>query len=328
MDKKGGNFMESLTKNKKDQKELEKMVEKFFAPNTLVDYEELTEGFFNVAYKIYLSDGKQMILKIAPRQDMRIMSYEKGIMHSEIEAMKTVACYEKIHAPQLLGDDETCTLINAPYFFMEVLEGNSLSTIKDKLSEEQLQMIYFEVGQIIHKVNEIQCPCFGYPGQKAFQGEKWFPIFEKMLEQGIQDAEVGHVDLKISIDELRQLLQRDRSIFDEVTIPKLVHWDCWDGNIFVKDGKVTGIIDWERCLWADPLMEVNFRTYDDNQWFKKGYGKGELSEKEYLRALWYDIYALILMSLECEYRQYPDMGMYDWASGLLVKQFEKLRASR
>ena len=46
MEKKGGDFMESLTKNKKDQKELEKMVEKFFAPNTLVDYEELTEGFF------------------------------------------------------------------------------------------------------------------------------------------------------------------------------------------------------------------------------------------------------------------------------------------
>ena len=63
-DKKESNFMESLTKNKKDQKELERMVEKFFAPNTLVDYEELTEGFFNVAYKIYLSDGKQVILKI------------------------------------------------------------------------------------------------------------------------------------------------------------------------------------------------------------------------------------------------------------------------
>lgn len=320
--------MESLTKNRKDEKDIKKMVEKFFTPNTLVRYEELTEGYFNVAYKIHLSDGRKSILKIAPRQDMRIMSYEKGIMHSEIEAMKKVDCYEGIPAPKILGEDETCTLINAPYFFMEMLEGSSLNSIKEKLSEEQVQAIYFEVGKIIRRVNEINCPCFGYPGQKEFQGEKWFPIFQKMLEQGIQDAIAGDVNLNISIDKLHELLQRDCSIFEEVTTPKLVHWDCWDGNIFVKDGKVTGIIDWERCLWADPLMEVNFRTYDDGLWFRKGYGKEKLSEKEYLRALWYDIYLLLLMSLECEYRQYEDTGMYDWANGLLVKQFEKIKTIR
>ena len=33
-----------------------------------------------------------------------------------------------------------------------------------------------------------------------------------------------------------------------------------DGNVFILNKRITGIIDFERCLWADELMEVGFRT--------------------------------------------------------------------
>ena len=316
--------MESLTKNRQDKKVLSKMVEKCFAPIWMVGYRELTEGYFNVAYEIKLSDGRNVILKIAPDKKMRIMTYEKDIMHSEIEAMERVALDEHILAPKLLGKDESCTICNSPYFFMEKLEGESLNAIKASLDEETIHKIYMETGKMIRLVNDIECPCFGYPSQKAFQGTDWFHVFYKMVEQGLMDAKAGRVDLKIEVDEVLPCLERDKAYFKEVTKPKLVHWDCWDGNIFVKDGKVTGIIDWERCIWADSLMEVNFRTYGDDKWFKKGYGLEVFTQHQYRRAIWYDIYALILMSLECEYRHYGDMGMYDWATGLLVKKFAEI----
>lgn len=72
--------------------------------------------------------------------------------------------------------------------------------------------------------------------------------------------------------------RQDKLVFEEVTKPYLVHRNCWDGNIFVEGGKVTGIIDWERCLWADPLLEVNFRIHGDNRWFRKGYGKEQFEQ--------------------------------------------------
>ena len=37
-----------------------------------------------------------------------------------------------------------------------------------------------------------------------------------MLKAGVQDAENGHVDVQIPIDELWKLLERDRTIFEEV----------------------------------------------------------------------------------------------------------------
>lgn len=316
--------MESLTKNRQDKQTLEQMVAKFFAPSVILSVEELTEGYFNVAYKICLNDERKVILKVAPSRETRIMTYERNIMESEVKAMKMVEEVHGIPVPKVYGFDGSCQICKSPYFFMEMLPGESLYMVKEALSEEQIQNIYLETGRIIHKVNEIVCPCFGYPGQEKLQGKKWFSVFRKMLEAGVQDAIAGNVDLMIPIEKLWQCLERDRFVFEEVTKPYLVHWDCWDGNIFVKDGRVAGIIDWERCLWGDPLLEVNFRIHGDNVWFRKGYGKEQFTQNEYRRALWYDVYQMILAALECEYRKYDTMDMYHWAIDILKKQFERL----
>lgn len=316
--------MESLSKNKQTKADISKMTEKVFAPLEMKSYQELTEGYFNAAYEVELSNGNKTILKIAPSKNVRVMTYEKNIMFSEVQAMRSVGQNGGV-VPEVYGYDDSCTLCNSPYFFMQKLNGKSLNTVKDTLSQEQVESIYAETGKIIRLVNAISCPCFGYPGQPEYQGEKWYPVFRKMLEAGIADAEQASVDLKISIDDLLCYLERDRAIFEEVVKPQLIHWDCWDGNIFVENGRVTGIIDWERCLWADPLLEVGFRTYNLNIPFMKGYGLETFSEKQRRRALWYDIYLMILVSLECEYRKYETLDMYHWSTSVLAKQFEKLK---
>lgn len=317
--------MESITKNKQNEETISKLVDKYFAPLKMQGCKELTEGYFNTAYEICLNNDKRVILKIAPSKETRVMAHEKNIMFSEVEAMKAAKKAEGIPLPEVLGYDDSRTICEAPYFFMEKLDGKSLNVEKDTLSSGQLEDIYIEVGKINRKINRISCPRFGYPGQPEFQGDNWFSVFQKILDAVIQDAQSGSVDIKIPINTLRNCLKKDKDIFDEVTEPKLVHWDCWDGNIFVKNGVVTGIIDWERSLWGDPLMEVGFRTYSDNTSFLKGYNIDALTVNQQRRALWYDIYLLLINSLECEYRKYETMDMYDWSTRLLQEQFKKLR---
>lgn len=317
--------MESLTKNKQSKNIICKMVKKFFALDEMKEYRELTEGYFNVAYEVTLKSGNVVILKVAPPKEVPVMTYERNIMFSEVEAMKMVAEHIDIPAPKVLGYDDSCTICPSPYFFMEKLEGHSLNSIKTTLSQEDIQNIYMKVGSINKKINDINCPCFGYPGQSEYQGQNWYFVFRKMLESGVSDANKRNVDLKIPINDIWNYLERDKYIFDEVTEPKLVHWDCWDGNVFVENGVITGFIDWERSLWADPLMEVGFRTYSDNTFFQKGYGLENLTRNQKYRALWYDIYVMILVSLECEYRKHETMDTYNWATSILMKQFEQLK---
>ena len=82
--------MESVTKNRQNRDTISKMVKKFFAPLELKDYKELTEGYFNVAYEVELTNGKKTVLKIAPPKEVRVMTYEQNIMHSEVQAMRIV----------------------------------------------------------------------------------------------------------------------------------------------------------------------------------------------------------------------------------------------
>ena len=320
--------MESLTKNKQSRNTIAQMVRKFFAPLEMIGCQELTEGYFNVAYEIWLSDGTKIILKVAPNKTTQIMTYEKNIMYSEVQAMKAASRVAGIPVPKVFGYDDSGTICPSPYFFMEKLHGQSLNVIKDKLNQKQIDFIYIQTGEVLRRVNQISNLCFGYPGQPEYQGQEWYPVFTKMLKAGLSDAEQGKVDLKIPVDRLLSILESDREIFEDVTQPRLVHWDCWDGNIFVEDGCLTGIIDWERCLWADPLLEVGFRTYAPNPAFQKGYGLEHLSKQQQRRALWYDIYLMVLVALECEYRQYGRMDAYEWSTGLLVQQFGKLNLYR
>ena len=82
--------MNSLTKNHQSEQRLTKMVEHCFLSCKLMGYRELTEGYFNVAYEVALSDGRGVILKVAPAPGARVMPYEKNILHAEVEAMRTV----------------------------------------------------------------------------------------------------------------------------------------------------------------------------------------------------------------------------------------------
>jgi aminoglycoside phosphotransferase (APT) family kinase protein len=119
------------------------------------------------------------------------------------------------------------------------------------------------------------------------------------------------------------LLDRDRDIFEQVKEPSFVHWDIWAGNVFVHEDKITGIIDFERCLWADELMEVGFRTCWYNKAFIEGYGYKELQPDQLLRAEWYDVYLFLISCLECDYRLYDNRGAYEFGTKMLTEWVEK-----
>lgn len=79
--------MESMTKNKQNRDVIRRMTEKYMFPHKTTDCAELTEGMFNAAYEVYLDNGSSVILKIAPPKEVEVLSYEKNIMHAEVQTM-------------------------------------------------------------------------------------------------------------------------------------------------------------------------------------------------------------------------------------------------
>jgi fructosamine-3-kinase len=191
------------------------------------------------------------------------------------------------------------------------------------MSKAERESIDFQTGKINTEINSIQNDKFGYFSQKEKQGKDWFTVFYSLMQDVISDSLIFNTDIAISKKYVFDLLVNFKPYFDEVKTPKLVHWDIWLGNIFVKDNKVTGIIDFERCLWADYLMEVGFRTYNyDSKPFFEGYKKQPLSQSEFIRAKFYDLYVFLISSLEYDFRHYANREYYYWAVDS-IKRWQK-----
>lgn len=307
----------SITKSTLSTERINAMVERAFGTkaDSIV---ELTEGFFNIAYKIEVNN-QSVILKIAPPQDIDVMTHEKNIMFSEVDSMRMIQRESSVPVPKILFYDDSLTLCDRSYFFMEMLDGCSFSSCMEQLNSEEKYDIFYEIGKNTKELNQLFNTKFGYYCQEDKQGTNWYEVFKSMLEDTYADAARKNVNIPVEKQQLLALLEKDKAIFDEVAQPKFVHWDIWAGNVFIKDKNIVGIIDFERCLWADELMEVGFRTYGSEKGFFDGYGITQLTKTQEKRAKWYDIYLLLIVSLECDYRKYDTMDSYHWACEMLEK---------
>ena len=302
--------MESKTKNRKSREQLTRMVERAFAGRTLGGGEdairELKEGWFNVAYQLRLDDGQEVILKIAPPQGAEVLAYEKNIMATEVASMRQARQNPAIPVPEIYYFDNAHDLCDADYFFMEKLDGENYDHAKKKLPPETVAQIDREIGWIIREINRFPGTYYGLDGNPALRGRSWKEAFLNMIEAALEDGARREAEYGFLPDDIRAAVQKHTDTLEAVTEPVMVHWDAWDPNFIVKDGKVTGILDFERVMWSEPLMEAQFRalSWGGVSQSMVGYGKTEVTPEEERRCYLYTLYLGVVMKTECYYRNY------------------------
>lgn len=308
----------AVTKNKQTENTIRLMAKAAFPNRKVNAVKELTDGMCNVAYQISLDDRTESILKIAAKDGQGRISNEINLMEAEVRAMELVKKSGLVKAADIYYYDCSNAICDSSYFFMEKLEGDNLFLIKESLSREELKQIYYETGRIAKALTNIRNGQFGFLGDEK-RYDSLYDFVYRMLWNLIEDARKKDIILGIDGNELLKDFSQNKSCFDEVTQPTLVHWDMWEGNIFVKEGHVTGVIDWERAMWGEAFMDDRFRRHTRNREFLKGYGQTEFSSSEMARITWYDIILYLTMMIEVTYRQYDDDGQYRWAKEMLEK---------
>ncbi|WP_164472651.1 phosphotransferase family protein [Cohnella candidum] len=307
--------MEGIYKTKIRETELADLVRKTLG-GRLTKSREMTGGWANSAYALELEDGMRAVLKAGPPKSARMMRYEVRIMKTEVEAMRLLAS-SPLPVPQVYHYDDTCTELPVEFFIMEHMDGEIYGSVKPSLSEAERETIDAELGRLNRILNEVRGQRFGLYAQPSDAG--WKDTFMDLIFGVLLDGEEMGVVLPVPYAEIRGEVLARSEVLDEVKEPRLVHWDLWDGNVFVKDGAVTGLIDFERALWGDPLMEVYFSHFNRSPAFLRGYGKSKLSESEFARRSLYDLYLDLILYVECTFRQYDDEGHIRWARDNLAE---------
>lgn len=313
-----------ITKNVQTESKICQMVSVAFPQKQMQSFSELTEGMFNVAYRVQFTDGSQSVLKIASGSNEGLMTNEVNLMDAEVKAMRIVRENKIVKVAEVEYYDTSKTICSGNYFFMEVLDGQSYFSAIDSFTEEEKSIINYEIGQVERKITSICGQKFGLLGDVENRYNSLFDFVYQLISNVLVDAEKKNVVIGVGKDEILAKLTKDRHVFDEVTQAKLVHWDMWEGNIFVKDKHICGIIDWERAMWGEAFMDDRFRRHTRNVDFLKGYGQDCFTREEMCRLCWYDVLLYLTMMTEGAYRDYEDDGQYQWVKPLFEASWKEI----
>jgi aminoglycoside phosphotransferase (APT) family kinase protein len=321
-------MVKSLSKTHVSRPTVEAITARVFGSRTrIAEYRELTDGYFNAAYDIELEDGLRAVLKVAPPADVRVLRYEADIMAAEVEALRLVTGGTEMPVPEVYAFDQAHDLAGADWFLMSFIDGLPLHRAREMLAPEVAAAIDRETGRLLRQVNGIRGPAFGYLARPAPPSQPWRDTFSAMIDGVLTDGRELDVALPLPYDDIRQRVMDAGDALDEVTEPRLVHWDLWDGNIRVDPatGRINGVFDFERALWGDPLLEVNFGVFRDSAEFDAGYGMEMLATRaQQRRRCLYNIYLFLIMVVEVYYRQYETEDQAEYARGRLAADLERL----
>jgi len=318
--------MDSLSKNRLSPNQINTLTRYAFGQSA----DEFTEnniGEFSALYVIKLAD-REVVLKVAPKDNVRILRYEKNAMRAEVEALKSVRANTGVPVPEALFYDSSRTLCDSEYFFMEKIDGDNFNAVSPELSAEQNSNILFQVGRLNRQINGIENEKFGYLAQMDRQRDNWKSVFTGIVSDILDDGREAGIKLPVPYEEIENLLKSFTYACEDVKTPKLIHWDLWQGNILVNNCEITGIIDFERALYADILMEYFFRKHALNKDFCAGYDIdiSALDKNAGIRLALYDLYLALIWVIEYYYRKY-DVSQYAWREEQLIracKAFESL----
>jgi aminoglycoside phosphotransferase (APT) family kinase protein len=259
------------------------------------------------------------VLKAAPPDGVPVMRYEHDILRSELKVMELLRSRTKIPMPTVLAVDFSRSLLHLEFYLMECVDGDFLNSVQDQLPPAELAQIRRHMGKTLREINAIPGETFGSIADPS--GSSWRESFVNMMEDIVLDGEASPVEL--DYDAIRRVVESHASSLDEAREPWLVHWDLWEGNVAVKDGRISSVIDFERSFWGDPLMETNWMGPTSE--FIEGYGtdlRQQPAARE--RRLLYDLHLYTIMQIEGWYRRFTDLRGVQYAQGKFAETMAAL----
>lgn len=302
----------SSVKNYQDIQIIKAMYQKAFDDKNIenIKINVLSGGMKNAVYLIENNNNK-VVLKIAPKDESKMISADRNIFWWEVEMLKRMQEI-KFPSPKLLYYDDSRELCESPYMFMSFIEGETYSKIKENLSEEEKEKIEYQLGLLSKKICLIKGNNFFIPSHpyKEFNNNYEFVsyLFDLLLENAISlNMNLGNGNY----DTIKNLIISNKESLNNINDICLVHTDIWDGNILIKNGKVSGIVDFADLYFCDEIMTFYFHTIDGktNESFLNRFNIKKLNIDEKIRIEIYRLYVILKMIVDCELKQY---GKFDW----------------
>lgn len=268
-------------------------------PEHLAHLRPLSGGTYNTVEELLLTDGRRYVLKVPPASTVPGLTYEGDLLVSEAEFYRAAAKAD-VRAPQVV--------VMGGHLLMTACPGDPWN---GSLTDTERTVLRTELGRQVARLHTMTGPGFGYPsGALGPLAPDWRTAFTGMLDAVLDDARRYGARLPRPADDVARTLRAGYDALDEVTVPCLVHFDLWQGNILVDrasgEARIGGLIDGERMFWGDPLADfVSLALLGDirtDEAFLAGYreagGRADFDVPARLRLALYRSYLYLIMLTE------------------------------
>lgn len=277
----------------------------------------LTGGTYNGLYTVELDGGERLVLKVPPPADRPRLAYEAELLCGEALFYRAAADVG-VPAPRVVHAEPDEGPGREPYLLMTHLPGVPWWDVAEGMADAEHHRLRTELGTLVARLHAVTGPAFGYPAPSAGPGHAtWAAAFGAMTGAVLDDAERYGSWLPLPVPEMRARLAAASTVLDEVTVPALVHFDLWPGNVLL-DGPageraVSGLIDGERMFWGDPLadfasLSLFLTDAESDPAFLAGYRAGggttDLDAAALRRIALYRCYLYLIMLIEVVPRGY------------------------
>ncbi|KPK81906.1 MAG: hypothetical protein AMJ81_10235 [Phycisphaerae bacterium SM23_33] len=208
--------------------------------------------------------GRRYVLRVAPPDDLLQLFYERRMMRQEPAIHARLLAETSLPVAAIVAYDFSRCLLDRDYLIMPRLEGAPLS--QAGLSGPQHARALREWGGYIAQVHSLTDPenRFGYLGQHQCMEPRrtWAEAFAVMYRKELDDVVACGVYDRATADAAQRLLEKNLAAFEHCTTSRLLHGDIWATNLLVaEDGRVTGVLDFDRACWGDPEWDLAIADY-------------------------------------------------------------------
>ena len=285
----------------------------------------LNGGLKNAVYLI-LEKNRKFVLKIAPKDESKMITADKNIIWWEANMLKKM---EEIDfpAPRLIYYDKSCTVCESPYIFMTFIDGKNYLEIKNTISVDSKSKIEYQLGILSRKICSITKDSFFLPSSPEKKFYSNYAFVSYLFHLLIEDAHKANIELSNdTYKTISDIIDENEKSLNNILNLCLCHTDIWDGNILVEDSKITGIVDFSDLYFCDELMTFYFHTIDGkiSNNFLAGFQKINLNRDEKIRIEIYRMYVILKMIVDCGLKQY---GKFSWMYENLDNRIKILKAA-
>jgi aminoglycoside phosphotransferase (APT) family kinase protein len=326
-------LMESITKPRLGGDDITRLIRLGLGEGVeVVGHTEFTDGYFNAAHGVRLGDGRDVVLKVAPAAGLKLLRYEVDLMRTEIEFFQRAGA-AGVPLPKLWYADP-----GGGFMIMQRFGGLSFELAKKDMSDGDRLRVRHEIGRWGRRITEVPGELFGYSRTDGnTRAKAWSDAFLAMIADILADAADMDRRLPRTVSEVAKSFERHRPSLDAVTEPRLIHYDLWDGNVFVREDEdgwhVEGFIDGERAFYGDPIAElvslISFIPEDEAAAVVDGFLGRALTAGEELRLAMYRAYLWLILLCEAPTRQYPpefEAELHGWVTGRLIADLASMDA--